>query len=116
MVVWCNKCNRYVNQVCDRCGESFGEIYCEKYACGGKMMCPRCHGYEIETSAEHKKKEQMEVDKYDFSTRRKMGVPAEGKGQQAGRQAQACPSCGFKIDPSWNYCPNCGVSFKLKSR
>lgn len=81
------------------------------------MICPICHGHDIETVSEHKKKEQMEVDKYDYSTLRKMGVnpeDAERGAVQPPKNPTTCPSCGYTIDPSWNYCPNCGISFRIK--
>ena len=118
MVVWCNNCNRYVNQVCERCGDSFGELYCEKYACGGRMICPICHGHDLETVAEHKKKEQEFIDKYDYATLRKMGINPEAQGGGGGPsqpvQKPHCISCGFEIEPTWNFCPNCGISLRLK--
>ena len=115
MVVWCNNCQKYVNQICDRCGDSFGELYCEKYGCGGRMMCPICHGYDLETVAEHRKKEQQKVDPYDYATQRKMGISSQEQEQQVNvTQTMKCMSCGFPIDPSWNFCPNCGINLRLK--
>jgi hypothetical protein len=47
MVAWCETCKRYVNQYCDKDGENFGINACEKYACGGTMVCPICGGNDL---------------------------------------------------------------------
>ena len=80
-------------------------------------MCPICHGYDLETVAEHRKKEQQRIDPYDYATQRKLGINPEQQQQQEQvnvTSSMKCISCGFPIDPSWNFCPNCGINLRLK--
>jgi hypothetical protein len=116
MVAWCNNCKRPVNQYCDTCGESFGTTVCEKYACGGTMMCPICGGKDIKPM----KDAQMGPDPYDYS---KMDKDERKQDKTHKDAAEAttfestpskCPMCGFELQSNWKFCPNCGVSFGLK--
>ncbi len=119
MVAWCSNCNRPVNQYCDTCGENFGIIVCEKYACGGTMMCPICGGKNLKPMKDAK----MGPDPYDFSKltkeeRESIKVVGGPKKQRVEGIPQAapskCPMCGFDLQSNWKFCPNCGVSFGIK--
>jgi hypothetical protein len=96
MSAWCDNCQRYVNQYCDRCGENFGTVVCEKYACGGTMICPICGGSTLKAKAEGRG-----VDPYDPRTRGLGSSVAAGAGN-------AC-KCGFTVEKTWNFCPDCGT-------
>jgi hypothetical protein len=118
MVAWCKVCKRPVNQYCDRCGESFGTIVCEKYACGGTMMCPICGSKELGAMSDA----EFGPDPYDYSKKSKEERIADSKVKETPKQpAQEfestpakCPMCGFDLQSNWKFCPNCGVSFGLK--
>ena len=100
MVCWCNDCKSYVNQACDRCGESFGVTACEKYACGGIMRCPNCKSNRLSA------KKEFGPDPYDFMLRKKLlgSMPMETK---------LCPGCNAKVDSlEWKYCVWCGQALK----
>ena len=106
MVAWCNKCQRYVNQHCDTCGENFGVLVCEKYACGGTMMCPLCGMKELSI------KKEAGPDPYDFKGKTREERIAEKTGAPAaGALESSCPMCRFQIESTWKFCPNCGVKF-----
>lgn len=90
MTAFCNVCNTYVNQKCDRCGDNFGVSVCEKYACGGNMKCPGCGQSKLSA------RKDFGIDPYDFVKRSKE-KPVEN----------LCP-CGFTLDRVWKYCPMCG--------
>ena len=92
MSAYCENCQRYVNQYCDRCGENFGTVVCEKYACGGTMVCPVCGGSSL------KGKKEFGPDPYDPRYRPPPSSPASNK----------CRKCGFAIIKTWKYCPECG--------
>jgi hypothetical protein len=116
MVAFCENCKRPVNQYCDRCGESFGTTVCEKYACGGTMMCPICGGKNLRAM----KDVQMGPDPYDYSKKTKeeretIKQPETAKTAPALETTPSkCPMCGFVLQSNWKFCPNCGVSFGLK--
>ena len=116
MVAWCPVCNRAVNQYCDRCGESFGTTVCEKYACGGTMVCPICGNKDLKPMSEAK----FGPDPYDYSKKGKderieESAPAPAAAARPAETAPAkCPMCGFELENIWKFCPNCGVSFSLK--
>ena len=115
MVAWCPNCKRPVNQYCDKCGESFGTTLCEKYACGGTMMCPICGSKELKAMSDVK----MGPDPYDYSKKPPGERPKEDKPRPAGDSTfettpSKCPMCGFELQNNWKFCPNCGVSFGLK--
>ena len=95
MSAYCENCQRYVNQYCDRCGENFGTVVCEKYACGGTMICPICGGNNLKG-----KKESSGPDPYDPRSRHHDKAPAPPPGK--------CMKCGFDLTASWKYCPECG--------
>ncbi len=117
MVAWCSVCKRPVNQYCDTCGENFGIVVCEKYACGGTMMCPICGNKELRPM----KEAQMGPDPYDYSKLtkeerekiRKSGVKLSPE-DLPHEAPSKCPMCGFNLQSNWKFCPNCGVSFGVK--
>jgi hypothetical protein len=118
MVAWCPVCKRPVNQYCDRCGESFGTIECEKYACGGVMVCPICGNKDLRPMSDVK----IGPDPYDYSKKtkderisekEKKEVPSPPAHEYETTPAK-CPMCGFDLQSNWKFCPNCGVSFGLK--
>lgn len=95
MVSYCNDCQRYVNQTCDRCGESFGIAVCEKYACGGHMKCPFCGGRHLTA------KKEFGPDPYDFRGRQKVLGHVDNE--------KMCSGCNAKIGSTeWKFCPWCG--------
>jgi hypothetical protein len=125
MVAYCNNCKRYVNQFCEKCGATYGIDVCEWYACGGRMICPECGGSDLVA------KKKFNTDPYDFSKQKNMG-PARGgkptaleakyyaeqkaKEKMRGEKEQApvkvertCKLCGFTLEESWKFCPECGV-------
>jgi hypothetical protein len=115
MVSWCPVCRRPVNQYCDTCGENFGITVCEKYACGGTMMCPICGCKELKPMSEAEKI----PDPYDYSKKSREERISEKVTRKAGaaRDAAApskCPMCGFDLQSNWKFCPNCGVSFGVQ--
>ncbi|MDP6155940.1 MAG: zinc-ribbon domain-containing protein [Candidatus Thermoplasmatota archaeon] len=110
MAAYCNRCERYINQYCDRCGGNAGISYCEMYACGGTMICPICGNNELVARKDFKKDtDGKEEEKPGWS------AVKEGKGIH-GSQEGRCPVCGFEIKPTWKYCPECGVRFSTLSR
>jgi len=127
MVAYCNNCKRYVNQYCEVCSGNFGVAVCERYGCGGRMLCPICGGNNITTKRENAS------DPYDFS-KQKSKVPAgraasdiearyfaeqkmkekdaaPGAPKTVGRH---CPLCGYALNEEWKFCPECGVSLLKK--
>ncbi len=115
MVAYCEDCKRPVNQVCDNCGESFGVTVCEKYACGGTMMCTRCGSKKLTPMGEKK----LGPDPYDYSKLSREERMAAKAGEVRGATSvpmptedkPKCPICGFEVLSNWKYCPECGVSF-----
>ncbi len=143
MVVWCENCQRFVNQHCDTCGENFGVLKCEKYACGGTMICPICGGsnlvakkktgpdqyeyYKDEIQRpkqpQQKQKQQKQQQPRAAPPQKKQAPPPAPSTQEARapkpshsppERDMKCPLCGFPVESTWKYCPECGVSFKLK--
>lgn len=117
MVSWCPVCKRPVNQYCDTCGENFGITVCEKYACGGTMMCPICGCKELKAMTDA----EVGPDPYDYSQKSReerltdKDIPPPKGGAEAPKEAPSkCPMCGFDLQSSWKFCPNCGVSFGVQ--
>jgi hypothetical protein len=117
MVAWCKNCQRPVNQYCDRCGEGFGTIVCEKYACGGTMMCPICGGKELQDMKDVK----MGPDPYDYSKKGKSERQHEAAVQKTSSAPLdvtsteiTCAMCRFKVQKGWKFCPECGVKFSVR--
>jgi hypothetical protein len=117
MVAWCSKCNRPVNQYCDTCGENFGIVVCEKYACGGTMMSPICGNKNLAPMKDVK----MGPDPYDYSKTskedrdtRRASEPPRTPSDLPKEAPSKCPMCGFDLQSNWKFCPNCGVSFGVK--
>jgi len=121
MVAYCNDCKRYVNQYCEVCSGNFGVALCERFGCGGRMLCPICGGNNLST-----KREEV-GSSYDFSRQRKAYsdkraasdiearyfAQLKDKGSAAAapaRDERHCPLCGYHLEPSWKFCPECGVS------
>jgi hypothetical protein len=129
MVAYCNKCQRYVNQSCEKCGATYGIDICEWYACGGRMICPTCGGNDLVA------KKKFEADPYDFSKQKDRPSPKRGRtdleakyfaeqrakkemqGEKAGpseKMQDSCSLCGFAIIETWKFCPECGASLIKK--
>ena len=131
MVSYCNDCKRYVNQFCEICSGNFGIAMCERFGCGGRMVCPLCGGNNLST------KREEGGSSYDFAKQRKSGAVdrkmasqleakyfAEQKERNVSPQASSplvpakerkhCPLCGYGLDASWKFCPECGVSLLHK--
>ena len=129
MVAYCNNCRRYVNQYCEICSGNFGVKVCERYGCGGRMLCPICGGNNLS------KKRQYDADPFDFSKEQikqkvRKGAASEiearyfveqkmkEKGGASSTASPAkerhCPLCGYKLQEGWKFCPECGVSLLKK--
>lgn len=129
MVSYCNDCKRYVNQFCEICSGNFGIAMCERFGCGGRMVCPLCGGNNLTT------KREDSGSSYDFSKQRKSGAvdrkmaselearyfaekkeaaAAEKTPPAASKDRKHCPLCGYGLDPAWKFCPECGVSLLHK--
>jgi len=112
MAAYCNRCERYINQYCDRCGGNAGISYCEMYACGGTMLCPICGNNELVARKDFKKKAEDDIGRKGEKTGRTVREIASAYGSPKGH----CPVCRFKIKLTWKYCPECGVRFSTLSR
>jgi hypothetical protein len=129
MVSYCNDCKRYVNQFCEICSGNFGIAMCERFGCGGRMVCPICAGNNLTT------KREDSGSSYDFSKQRRAPIGdrkmasdlearyfAEKRDKEnaapekafQGKDRKHCPLCGYGLDPSWKFCPECGVSLLHK--
>ena len=130
MVAYCNNCQRYVNQACERCGATYGIDKCEWYACGGRMVCPNCGGSNLSA------KRKFTADPYDFSKQEDRAPSMPGRqtelekkyfaeqkikeemlrksGDRETGAERTCALCGFKLDETWKFCPECGVSLIKK--
>ena len=130
MVAYCNRCQRYVNQSCEKCGATYGIDICEWYACGGRMICPTCGGSDLVA------KKKFATDPYDFSKQKVRGPSRGGKpteleakyyaeqrakkemqrekGQAPAKTGRTCALCGFSLSETWKFCPECGVSLIRK--
>jgi hypothetical protein len=125
MVAYCNRCQRYVNQSCEKCGATYGIDICEWYACGGRMICPSCGGSDLVA------KKGFDPDPYDFSKQKDLGPARKGKptpleakyyaeqkvkeetrkeqGQAPVKAESTCRLCGFTLSGTWKFCPECGT-------
>ncbi|MFW3146645.1 MAG: hypothetical protein ACMUIE_07525 [Thermoplasmatota archaeon] len=131
MVAYCNDCKRYVNQYCEICAMNYGIKTCERYGCGGRMLCPICGGNNLT------QKRESVIDPYDFAKEREKlyakkkaaseyearyfaeqrRKEAEGQGAPASSptsQQRHCPLCGYSLEEQWKFCPECGVSLIRK--
>ena len=121
MVAWCVNCQRPVNQYCDRCGEGFGTIVCEKYACGGTMVCPICGGKELKDMKEvkfgpdpHDYSKKTKEDRIRESQRSMQAEPSKSAPLDTSGVELTCPMCRFRVQKGWKFCPECGVKFSFK--
>lgn len=87
MAIYCEDCKSYANQVCEKCGQTFGTLECEIYGCGGKMVCSKCGSQNLNPA------KRPEHD------------PNDPRWKHA--QVPKC-DCGYEVDKTWNYCPMCG--------
>ncbi len=131
MVAYCKDCKRYVNQYCEICGGNFGVEVCERFGCGGKMLCPICGGNNLSSKREAvsspydfkkekrrlygSKKAASEIEARYFEekiTRERTEKP--GESIRKTEHERHCPLCGFTLMPGWKFCPECGVSLIKK--
>ena len=117
MVAYCIDCRRYVNHYCEKCSSNIGVKVCERYGCGGRMLCPICDGNNLTLK-------RVEVaDPYDFSkeqikanTRKGAASNIEARyfdEKNKGEGHRHCPLCGYPLQKEWKFCPECGVSKRL---
>lgn len=127
MVAYCSDCRRYVNQYCERCGGNFGVSICERYGCGGRMLCPICGGNNMASKREeaapydfskerplkYKKNAASDIEARYFEQKRaESRIPEMREGiKDSGRH---CPLCGYALLENWKFCPECGVSLLKK--
>ncbi len=133
MVAYCKDCKRYVNQYCEICGGNFGVEACERYGCGGSMLCPNCGGNNLSSKREsvsspydfkkererlysNKKKAASDLEAQYFAERR---LKEEAKtdassARQSKGPSRHCPLCGYPLNSEWKFCPECGVSLIKK--
>lgn len=125
MVAYCNDCKRYVNQYCEVCSGNFGVRTCDRFGCGGQMLCPVCGGNNLSSKREEpgsthdfskdrtayigKKKAASEIEARYFAQEREK---AETGAQTS--PDRHCPLCGYRLEASWKFCPECGVSLIRK--
>ena len=114
MAAYCNRCSRYVNQYCERCGGNAGISSCEVYSCGGTMICPLCGGGNLVARKDFDKDSRDAADltreeKIRQAIKRERGSTNEGLFEN-------CPNCDFEIVPTWKYCPECGIRFSTYYR
>jgi hypothetical protein len=131
MVAYCNDCKRYINQYCEICGGNFGVKMCDRYGCGGRMLCPVCGGNNLGTKREavsapydfakererlyNKKKAASDYEARYFAEKKmkeKEERAAASTKPTAG--ARHCPLCGYALQEEWKFCPECGVSLIKK--
>ncbi|MEA3557772.1 MAG: zinc-ribbon domain-containing protein [Candidatus Thermoplasmatota archaeon] len=99
---------------------------CERYGCGGRMLCPICGGNDLGTRRE------KVSDPYDFANEkiyRKKNSASDYEARYFAEQKQKkkeaerarppspgpsisrhCPLCGYPLQSDWKFCPECGVS------
>ncbi len=133
MVAYCNNCRRYVNQYCEICSGNFGVKVCERYGCGGRILCPICGGNNLTSKREEAtdpydfSKEQIRANarrgaasdieaRYFVEKRIKEKEQGERGSQKAdkGFRERHCPLCGYTLQEGWKFCPECGVSLLKK--
>jgi len=130
MVAYCNDCKRYINQYCEICAGNFGIKTCDRYGCGGRMLCPVCGGNNLSTKRENvsapydfaKEREKLYVKKHAasdyeaayFAEKRKKEIEQKGSKQVPASSHRHCPLCGYSLQEEWKFCPECGVSLIKK--
>mgnify|MGYP006283970009 FL=1 len=130
MVAYCNDCNRYVNQYCERCGGNFGVQVCERYGCGGRMLCPICGGNNLTSKREEgasskdfakkrplpykKKGAASDLEEKYFREKKKKQEEEKQESTSNTTAERHCPLCGYPLQDNWKFCPECGVSLIKK--
>lgn len=132
MVAYCKDCKRYVNQDREICSGNFGVDACERYGCGGKMLCPVCGGNNLSSKRESvslpydfKKEREMiystdkkaasDIEARYFAEKKiKEDKGAEISGLHQDSTSRHCPLCGYPLNSRWKFCPECGVSLIKK--
>lgn len=131
MVAYCKDCKRYINQYCEICGGNFGVEVCERYGCGGSMLCPNCGGNNLSSKREAadnsydfkkerdrlysgNRKAASDIEAKYFAERKmKQDTPSSSMTAKSGI-SKHCPLCGFDLLDNWKFCPECGVSLIKK--
>lgn len=131
MVAYCNDCKRYVNQYCEICDTNFGVKVCERFGCGGRMLCPICGGNNlgdkresISNSYDFKKerdrlykprsnKAASDIEAKYFAEK-KMKESSPTARSSSTEESRHCPLCGYALSDEWKFCPECGVSLIKK--
>ncbi|MGA1793954.1 MAG: zinc-ribbon domain-containing protein [Thermoplasmatota archaeon] len=130
MVAYCNDCKRYINQYCEICSGNFGIKTCDRYGCGGRMLCPICGGNNLSSKREsvstpydfaqererlyEKKKAASDYEAKYFAEKRRKELEDKQAGTQAAPGSRHCPLCGYDLSEDWKFCPECGVSLIKK--
>jgi hypothetical protein len=132
MVAYCKDCKRYINQYCEICAGNFGVETCERFGCGGKMLCPNCGGSNLTNKRESvdnsydfkkerdrlytgKRKAASEIEARYFAERKMKEDTTQPISTSAPQQhSKHCPLCGYSLMTEWKFCPECGVSLIKK--
>jgi hypothetical protein len=133
MVAYCKDCKRYINQYCEICGTNFGVDVCERYGCGGRMLCPICGGNNLSSKRESvgspydlkrersniyggKRKAASDIEAKYFAEKRFKEESESGmaSGPSVHDSSRHCPLCGYSLSTEWKFCPECGVSLIKK--
>ncbi len=88
MAIFCEDCGGYTNQVCEKCGQTFGTTDCEIYGCGGKMTCTKCGSSNLNAG------------------KRPPRDPLDKRWEQSATIPKC--DCGYEMDSNWKFCPMCG--------
>jgi len=130
MVAYCNDCKRYINQYCEICGGNFGVKTCDRYGCGGRMLCPICGGNNLTTKREtvsapydfakereklyNRKKAASDYEARYFAEQKMKEERSPSGGAPSASSSRHCPLCGYSLEDDWKFCPECGVSLIKK--
>ena len=132
MVAYCKDCKRYVNQYCEICGGNFGVDICERYGCGGRMLCPICGGNNLSNKRESvsptydfrkerdrlyssDKKAASDIEARYFAEKKmKEDKRTDSFQEKHDGPSRHCPLCGYPLESGWKFCPECGVSLLKK--
>ena len=135
MVAYCNNCRRYVNHYCETCSNNFGVKVCERYGCGGRMLCSICGGNnltskreeitalydfskeQIKANARRGAASEIEARYFDEKNKREKGRDRRGSQEMGtGFRDRHCSLCGYRLQYEWQFCPECGVSLLTNLR